>query len=184
MVRYHRGPFIQKGRGIGNFFRAIWRVGNPLVSRFLSSPLVKEVGKAAASTAVDVGARAVADALEGKKSIKRSLGEGVDLAKREIAAALRGNASGKNRRKSQTGEGYGGFDDSDGSDSCSGSDDGPSPSKGKRAATGKKRKATATKAKKRKRKKKQVGGGGRQYRGLFEDSPDEGDYGQSSDSQS
>jgi hypothetical protein len=163
---------------LGGFFRSIWRFGSPLLSKLARQPLVRDIGKAAASTALDLGTKAVADALEGKKSLKQGLGEGVEVAKREVAEALRGS-----RRKRQAGAGgydYSSSSESDDFDEGDLAEAAPRKRARKRKKQAAPQAAPTTTAPAKRKRKVQVGGGrGRRpkYAGLFQDSPAEDEYG-------
>jgi hypothetical protein len=163
VTRFHRGQFIQRGRGLGSFFRSLWNLGKPILSTLAGNSTIRDLGKTVATTAVERGLTAAADALEGKRTLKEGLTEGVDVAKREIAEVLKSRA-----KKKQTGGGHGGYASDSGGDT-----DGPLLKAGRQR-------------KKRKRVKQSGGGkGGRKkkkYAGLFSD--DRGDeYGESGDSE-
>jgi outer membrane biosynthesis protein TonB len=79
---YHRGPYIQRGRGIGSIFRSIGQFVLPAVStlgkNLLSSPITKSVLKTVKNSAIDAGLNLAADTLAGKnipQSLITSLGK-------------------------------------------------------------------------------------------------------------
>jgi hypothetical protein len=173
-MRFHRGPLVQRGRGIGSFFRSIWNFAKPVLTRLSRSSLVQEVGKSAASSAAAGGLKAVADALDGKKSLKAGLGEGVEVAKGQIAEVLR-KRSGGGGGKRQSGAGFAEAD-SDGDTDEGGVEELPQKRGRKKATAGKRTKKTQTGAGRR------GGNGGRTSRrprygaqSLFDDSPGEED---------
>jgi len=84
-MRYLRGPFIQRGRGLGGIFSSILRGALPALKTFLNiggNALKSQAGKsiinAAKHSAVKAGLNLAADAMKGKNipaSIKQNLKE-------------------------------------------------------------------------------------------------------------
>jgi hypothetical protein len=80
---YHRGPFYQTGRGVGSFFKSIFRVVAPalqsLGSAALKNPKTKRILKAAKESAIDAGIDIARDTLGGK-DITQSITDNVTKA--------------------------------------------------------------------------------------------------------
>ena len=83
-MRFHSGPYIQRGRGVGSVFRAFAQFVLPALKaigkNIISSPTVRKLGKATLKgvkrTAVDAGLNIANDALAGENiidSIKKNV---------------------------------------------------------------------------------------------------------------
>lgn len=101
-MRYHEGPRIQRGRGIGSIFAAIARGFAPIARlglragrNILSSPLAKKVGQSALDMAKKSAVNLTADLMDGK-NMKESAQNELNNARNKIASTLRG---GKKRKK-------------------------------------------------------------------------------------
>lgn len=101
-MQFHRGPYMQSGRGIGSLFSGLFRSLKPLASmglkvgkKIINSDIAKKIG----STALDFGKEALTnvavDLLEGK-NFKDSANEQLAEAKARLAQTLKG---GGRRRK-------------------------------------------------------------------------------------
>ena len=93
-MRYHRGPEIQRGTGIGSVFAAIARTVTPFLrmigvvgKRAITSSAGKAVVDAAKQSAIHAGISLAADTLKGKNP-KASAKRRLDTARNEISAAL------------------------------------------------------------------------------------------------
>jgi hypothetical protein len=87
----HRGPYIQRGRGIGSSLTAMFKGAIPALKLFgekiIQSPVTKEIVKTAKRSALDAGLNVASDLLKGKK-IKQSVSENVDTAKKAVTNSL------------------------------------------------------------------------------------------------
>lgn len=83
----HRGPYIQRGRGIGSSLTAMFKDVVPALKligeKVIQSPVTKEIVKAGKRAAIDVAT----DVLRGKK-LKSSISENVDTAKKAVSKSL------------------------------------------------------------------------------------------------
>jgi hypothetical protein len=89
---YHRGPYIQRGRGLGNFLGQLLNSFRPtaaaLAEKVVNSPITKKILKTAKRSALEAGLNIATDVLGEKKKIATSVGENVSSAKRAIAKSL------------------------------------------------------------------------------------------------
>lgn len=89
----HRGPYLQRGRGIGSFLSSLFRSVVPVLktvgTNVLKSGLVKDVGRTLADSAVKGGLRLATTALDGG-SLKESFGSSVSDAKRAVSQVIKG----------------------------------------------------------------------------------------------
>ena len=87
----HRGPYIQRGRGIGSSLTAMFKGVIPalqlLGDKVMQSPITKEVIKTGKRAALDAGLNVASDVLGGKK-LKPSLSENVTTAKKAVTKSL------------------------------------------------------------------------------------------------
>lgn len=87
----HRGPYIQRGRGIGSSLTAMFKGVIPALQLFgdkvMQSPITKEVIKTGKRAALDAGLNVASDVLGGKK-LKPSLSENVTTAKKAVTKSL------------------------------------------------------------------------------------------------
>jgi hypothetical protein len=87
----HRGPYIQRGRGIGSSLTAMFKGAIPALKLFgekiIQSPVTKEIVNTAKRSALDAGLNVASDLLKGKK-IKQSVSENVDTAKKAVTNSL------------------------------------------------------------------------------------------------
>lgn len=94
----HRGPFIQRGRGIGSLlgslFRGIVPALKALGTSLLSSPVTKAIGNTAKDAAIETGIKMAADAIEGK-NMKQSLDENLLKARKRVAESIRKSSEDK-----------------------------------------------------------------------------------------
>jgi len=101
-MRYHEGPRIQRGRGIGAIFSAIARGFAPIAKlglragrSLLANPLVRKVGQSALDIAKQSAVNLTADLVDGK-NMKESAQNELQNARNKIASTLRG---GRKRKK-------------------------------------------------------------------------------------
>ena len=91
-MNYHRGPYIQRGKGLGNFLGSILKRAIPVISSIgksiLGSPVTRNVASAAKQAAIDTSLGLVSDAIEGK-NLGQSVQENVGRARTRIAKSLR-----------------------------------------------------------------------------------------------
>lgn len=87
----HRGPHVQRGRGVGStlsaMFKDVFPAAQIIGKKVLASPLTKKVLKTAKRSAVDAGLQIAKDVLHGKK-LKESLNENVSSAKKSVKKSL------------------------------------------------------------------------------------------------
>lgn len=91
-LAYHRGPLVQRGRGIGSIFQGLSRFFIPLAKSVIKSPTVRKLAKSAGREAFSAGLGATADLLEGKDArpgMKRSF----DKTRHSTASVIRKKAS-------------------------------------------------------------------------------------------
>lgn len=83
----HRGPYIQRGRGIGSSLTAMFKGVTPVLKllgeKVRQSPVTKEILSAGKRAAIDVAT----DVLQGKK-MKSSISENLDTAKKAVSKSL------------------------------------------------------------------------------------------------
>jgi hypothetical protein len=106
----HKGPYLQRGRGIGSLLSSLFRSVVPALktvgAKVLKSGLVRDVGKSLADSAVRSGLQLATTALDGG-SMKGSLGSSITDAKRAVSQVIKerqldssaGNSSSSNGRK-------------------------------------------------------------------------------------
>jgi len=87
----HRGPHIQRGRGIGSTLSAMFKGVLPAMQvmgkKILASPITQEVLQTAKRSAAEAGLNVVTDALQGKK-VKESISKNVSTAKKAVTDSL------------------------------------------------------------------------------------------------
>lgn len=102
-IIYLKGPYLQRGRGLGSFLSSVARKGLPFLRsagrKILTSPIVQDVGKSLMQTAATGGLELAVDALKGKKNAKESLGKTVEQAKENIASVIKAHS--KRKREEQ-----------------------------------------------------------------------------------
>ena len=68
-MSFHRGPYLQRGRGIGNIFSSILKriipAAKVLGKNFLSSPITKSVLREAKDSAINAGINIATDVMQG-----------------------------------------------------------------------------------------------------------------------
>ena len=88
---FHRGDFVQKGRGVGGIFSSIYRNTYPAVKTIsksiLTSPVTKKVLQAAKKSVTKAGLNIASDVLMGKK-LSSSARVNLTAAKRQFADSL------------------------------------------------------------------------------------------------
>jgi hypothetical protein len=93
IMQIHRGPYLQRGRGVGSVLAAVFR--NTVVptmkllgKRAMSSDLVRSVGSTLAKSAIQGGLNFATDALNGG-NLKESAVTNLAAAKRELATTVK-----------------------------------------------------------------------------------------------
>ena len=112
-IKIVRGPYAQRGHGIGNIFRSLAKVFIPVARTVFraSKPLVKKAAKVAGREALQVGMDTLGSVAEGedvssaiKKNVKagskRVMGKAKDSLEKTVSAAIKGR--GKKRRAQST----------------------------------------------------------------------------------
>jgi hypothetical protein len=91
-IGYYRGPYMQRGTGIGSIFSGLFRGVLPALASGVRSifahPATRAIGKSVSDAAITGGLNLAADAVAGrgmKKSFEKQLGE----ARKKVAGALR-----------------------------------------------------------------------------------------------
>jgi hypothetical protein len=88
---HHSGPYLQRGRGIGNLlgslFRSVIPAAGALGRSLLKSPITKQVLKTAKRTAIEAGSNVLSDLAHGE-SVADSMDRGLNVAKRRVASAI------------------------------------------------------------------------------------------------
>jgi hypothetical protein len=88
----HRGPFIQRGRGIGSTLSAVFKDVVPAVKvmgqKVVDSPITQKVVKTAKRSALEAGLNVATDVLEGR-DFEESLSQNVSTAKRAVKDSLK-----------------------------------------------------------------------------------------------
>jgi hypothetical protein len=91
MACLHRGPHVQRGRGIGGTLGSIFKAAAPAAMRvgrkILASPVTKDVAHAAKRSALQAGLNVVKDTLSGRDA-GESLKENLDTAKDAVTNSL------------------------------------------------------------------------------------------------
>jgi hypothetical protein len=89
---YHRGRYIQRGRGFGSilssFFRTVLPVVKSIGSSIIKSPITKQVLSTARNSAIDAGLNIAADALSGE-NVGDSLQKHAGTVAQNIAQTVR-----------------------------------------------------------------------------------------------
>ena len=89
----HDLELYQAGEGLGNIFSSIFRkiipVAGRTIKKIASSKLAKQGGKKLLNSAINVATHVAADVLDGKKPMKESLDDNLNLAKKSIASSIR-----------------------------------------------------------------------------------------------
>lgn len=102
LLKYHRGPLLQRGHGIGSIFKSILRFiapslqsvksvfakGAQIGSKIAKNPAVKDVMNTVRDSAIDIGLSTAADTLEGL-DLKQSLDKNLTTGKLKVAESLR-----------------------------------------------------------------------------------------------
>ena len=83
----------QTGEGLGNIFSSIFHkiipVAGRTIKKIASNKLVKQGGKKLLDSAINVATNVAADVLDGKKPMKESLDDNLNMAKKSIASSIR-----------------------------------------------------------------------------------------------
>lgn len=92
----HRGPLIQRGRGIGTVLSRAFKYLVPLVSKgakaIFSSPVTRELATTAKNEAVKAGVGAISDIIEGKDA-RPGLKSALKGTRRKSARILRASVT-------------------------------------------------------------------------------------------
>lgn len=87
----HRGPYIQRGRGIGSTLRAMFKGVVPVMQvmgqKLMASPITKRILKTAKQSAIEAGVNVATDTLGGK-NVGKSLAENVTTASKAVTDSL------------------------------------------------------------------------------------------------
>jgi hypothetical protein len=105
---YFMGVPRQRGHGLGDVFRSIWRILKPLGTAL--APMAKEAGRAIGQEGLATGARVLTDLVEGKTPVKDALTtEGREGVKRLLDRAStrlqRGSGRGGRAKKNRVSSG-------------------------------------------------------------------------------
>ena len=91
-MSYHRGPIIQRGKGLGSLLSSLFRKVVPAITSIgksiIKSPVAKNVLSAAKDAAIDAGLNLASDVVSGK-NLKSSLNENIGRARITIGDSLR-----------------------------------------------------------------------------------------------
>lgn len=102
LLKYHQGPLLQRGHGIGSIFKSIFKLLSPglqsvksvfstgakIGKKVLSNPGVKDVMNTVRNSAIEIGVNTAADAIDGL-GFKESLNKNVNSARSEVADSFR-----------------------------------------------------------------------------------------------
>lgn len=98
----HRGPYIQRGRGLGNIFASFFRAVLPAMKNVgksvLKSSLTKDVLKTAREGALNAGINLMADTITGDNVVD-NLKRNVAITRQEVGNKVRTYANKNNRSK-------------------------------------------------------------------------------------
>jgi len=90
----HRGPFHQKGTGLGGFFKSLFASARPLLrkafqigKKAVKHPVVQDTIQDAKDTALQVGVSTVSDLLKGE-DVQQSIFKNSGEAKRHLSERL------------------------------------------------------------------------------------------------
>ena len=90
-MNIHRGPFIQRGRGLGSLLSSLFKSVIPVASRvgkkIISSPITSNALKATKDAAIEGGLQIAVDALKGK-SMEETMQHQLESAKKKVSKAL------------------------------------------------------------------------------------------------
>ena len=88
-----RGPYVQRGRGIGSVLSSLWSTVAPALSSLgrsiFGSPIGQDVKKAIAQSAIKTGMNVAADVISGDKPAKESFQKELGQARKRVAQAIR-----------------------------------------------------------------------------------------------
>lgn len=94
----HRGPLIQRGRGIGTVLSRAFKYLVPLVTKgakaIFSSPVTREIASTAKNEAVKAGVGALSDVIAGK-DVRPALKKAVAGTRKKTAQILRSSVTKK-----------------------------------------------------------------------------------------
>ena len=92
---FHRGPYVQRGRGFGSLFSSLFRYAVPalktLGGKIMNSSITRNVGKTLANSAMQGGLSLAADGLAGK-NVGESFSKNIEKARQDVASTLRKEA--------------------------------------------------------------------------------------------
>lgn len=98
-MNYHRGLYVQRGRGLGNIFSSIFRAVAPTLAgigkSIIKSPITKNLLSTAKKSAVNAGLNLVSDTLAGE-NVGRSLKRSANRARVDFIDVIE---SGRNKKK-------------------------------------------------------------------------------------
>ncbi len=87
----HRGPYIQRGRGLGSTLGSMFKGVIPAMQvmgrKILESPVTQKVLKTAKRSAIEAGLNLATDALEGE-NLNESLSKNMSTAKKVVTDSL------------------------------------------------------------------------------------------------
>ena len=112
LLKYHHGPLLQRGHGIGSIFKSLFRFLSPALSKvktvlsqgakigskIASDPTVRDVMKTVKDSAIDVGLKTAADTLEGL-DFQQALDKNLRTGKSQVAASFRKGVKNVNANK-------------------------------------------------------------------------------------
>jgi hypothetical protein len=107
-LRFHQGPYLQRGGGLGNIFGSLFKAIIPAASKLgrniIKSPLTKSILKSAKDTAVEGGLTLASDALRGRdmgESVQKNLKRARSRVADAIESGIAPPPKKKGRRKRQ-----------------------------------------------------------------------------------
>ena len=99
-MSFHRGPFIQRGRGLGSILSSLYQKVSPIFSllgkQIAASPITKQALSSAKQAAIDASLSLASDALVGE-NLKTSFKKNIKKAGKTVSESLRTKAP--NKRK-------------------------------------------------------------------------------------
>ena len=84
----HRGRRVQRGHGVGGVFRALGRHVVPWITKLVTSPSAKRIGKSIGREAVRAGAGVLSDTLAGE-NVSRALDKQLKVTKKKVRNQLK-----------------------------------------------------------------------------------------------
>lgn len=105
---YHRGPLIQRGRGLGGILKSVFSYVKPIFRNIFSfgkkavkQPIVRDIISDVKDTAIQTGVSTVTDLLKGE-SVKQSLYNNSKLARDDIAQKLIDKVESLSKKRKKT----------------------------------------------------------------------------------